>query len=191
MHFLCHVVKEAKQVLVTSEIRIVEATIITPSANIWPKLSNWSVILFLPVRLSVCVDNHISHSKRTFIILQCLRCLEYLSNINGATVSEWLRRLTRNQLGSARVGSNPARCEFFCISQYKRTLKWGLLYRFVASATWHIHRPNQFCEYAIIHRCPIHEPRTMLLKSENGMFLCMICTVWFLSASFTLNLLSK
>ena len=29
-------------------------------------------------------------------------------------MSEWLRRLTRNQLGSARVGSNPARCESFC-----------------------------------------------------------------------------
>ncbi|TKR58254.1 hypothetical protein L596_029723 [Steinernema carpocapsae] len=28
-------------------------------------------------------------------------------------MSEWLRRLTRNQLGSARVGSNPARCEQF------------------------------------------------------------------------------
>ena len=28
-----------------------------------------------------------------------------------AVMSEWLRRLTRNQLGSARVGSNPADCE--------------------------------------------------------------------------------
>ena len=26
-------------------------------------------------------------------------------------MAEWLRRLTRNQLGSARVGSNPARSE--------------------------------------------------------------------------------
>ena len=32
-----------------------------------------------------------------------------------AVLSEWLRRLTRNQLGSARVGSNPADCDdLFC-----------------------------------------------------------------------------
>ena len=30
-----------------------------------------------------------------------------------AVVAEWLRRLTRNQMGSARAGSNPAGCEFF------------------------------------------------------------------------------
>uniref|UniRef100_A0A915Q210 Uncharacterized protein n=1 Tax=Setaria digitata TaxID=48799 RepID=A0A915Q210_9BILA len=28
-----------------------------------------------------------------------------------AAVSEWLRSLIRNQMGSARVGSNPARCD--------------------------------------------------------------------------------
>ncbi|VBB31529.1 unnamed protein product [Acanthocheilonema viteae] len=28
----------------------------------------------------------------------------------SAAVSEWLRSLIRNQMGSARVGSNPARC---------------------------------------------------------------------------------
>uniref|UniRef100_A0A1I7WCP6 Transposase n=1 Tax=Heterorhabditis bacteriophora TaxID=37862 RepID=A0A1I7WCP6_HETBA len=33
-------------------------------------------------------------------------------------MSERLRRLTRNQLGSARVGSNPARCELlYCAKQ--------------------------------------------------------------------------
>ena len=31
----------------------------------------------------------------------------------SALVAEWLRRLTRNQMGSARAGSNPAGCEFF------------------------------------------------------------------------------
>ena len=29
----------------------------------------------------------------------------------SAVVAEWLRRLTRNQLGSARTGSNPVHCE--------------------------------------------------------------------------------
>ena len=35
--------------------------------------------------------------------------------INRAVVAEWLRRLTRNQLGSARAGSNPADCEFLFV----------------------------------------------------------------------------
>ncbi len=30
-----------------------------------------------------------------------------------AAVAEWLRRLTRNQMGYARAGSNPARCAIF------------------------------------------------------------------------------
>ena len=34
-------------------------------------------------------------------------------NRTAAVVAEWLRRLTRNQMGSARAGSNPADCEFF------------------------------------------------------------------------------
>ena len=29
----------------------------------------------------------------------------------AAVVAEWLRRLTRNQMGSPRAGSNPAGCE--------------------------------------------------------------------------------
>uniref|UniRef100_A0A1I7WCJ0 Integron gene cassette protein n=1 Tax=Heterorhabditis bacteriophora TaxID=37862 RepID=A0A1I7WCJ0_HETBA len=38
-----------------------------------------------------------------------------------AAMSERLRRLTRNQLGSARVGSNPARCELlYCAKQAVR-----------------------------------------------------------------------
>ena len=35
--------------------------------------------------------------------------------VQPAVVAEWLRRLTRNQLGSARVGSNPTNCEIFFI----------------------------------------------------------------------------
>ena len=30
---------------------------------------------------------------------------------NRAAMAEWLRRLTRNQMGSSRVGSNPTRSE--------------------------------------------------------------------------------
>ena len=41
----------------------------------------------------------------------------FFSSISMATVqavvAEWLRRLTRNQLGSPRAGSNPAHCVFF------------------------------------------------------------------------------
>ena len=33
-------------------------------------------------------------------------CCEHIKLVVAA-VAEWLRRLTRNQLGSARVGSNP------------------------------------------------------------------------------------
>ena len=34
-------------------------------------------------------------------------------NLYVAAVAEWLRRLTRNQLGSARVGSNPTGRDLF------------------------------------------------------------------------------
>ena len=37
--------------------------------------------------------------------IMCLNC------IYGAVVAEWLRRLTRNQMGFPRAGSNPAGCE--------------------------------------------------------------------------------
>ena len=37
-----------------------------------------------------------------------------------AVMAEWLRRLTRNQMGYSRAGSNPARSESFLIgSKYK------------------------------------------------------------------------
>ena len=42
-----------------------------------------------------------------------LRCIIYKtilgSQISSAAMAEWLRRLTRNQMGSSRVGSNPTR----------------------------------------------------------------------------------
>ena len=43
----------------------------------------------------------------------------YLLNLHlylqEAVVAEWLRRLTRNQMGYARAGSNPANCEIIFI----------------------------------------------------------------------------
>ena len=39
-----------------------------------------------------------------------------------AAMAEWLRRLTRNQMGSSRVGSNPTRSgEFFKVTRYSKT----------------------------------------------------------------------
>ena len=38
----------------------------------------------------------------------------------GAVVAEWLRRLTRNQLGSPRTGSNPVDCEGFCSGEHNK-----------------------------------------------------------------------
>ena len=39
-----------------------------------------------------------------------------------AAMAEWLRRLTRNQMGSSRVGSNPTRSgEFFKTTRYSTT----------------------------------------------------------------------
>ena len=35
-----------------------------------------------------------------------------------AVVAEWLRRLTRNQIPSGSVGSNPTDCEIFLIAKY-------------------------------------------------------------------------
>jgi hypothetical protein len=36
------------------------------------------------------------------------RLKEYIKKTNGVSLSEWLRRLIRNQLVSYRAGSNPA-----------------------------------------------------------------------------------
>ena len=39
----------------------------------------------------------------------------------GAVVAEWLRRLTRNQMGYARAGSNPAACGNFFGIEFEST----------------------------------------------------------------------
>ena len=44
-------------------------------------------------------------------------CLS-LDSQHGAVVAEWLRRLTRNQLGSARTGSNPVHCDWHDVFFY-------------------------------------------------------------------------
>ena len=38
-----------------------------------------------------------------------------------AVVAEWLRRLTRNQMGYARAGSNPAACGNFFGIEFEST----------------------------------------------------------------------
>ena len=43
------------------------------------------------------------------------RSVRLPTKVRGAVVAEWLRRLTRNQMGSPRTGSNPVGCEFFFI----------------------------------------------------------------------------
>ena len=53
----------------------------------------------------------------------CGRFLQLAFN-NVAVVAEWLRRWTRNPLGSARAGSNPADCATFF------TLKLVIVYTF-------------------------------------------------------------
>ena len=37
----------------------------------------------------------------------------HLRDESQAAMAEWLRRVIRNHLGSSRVGSNPARSEYF------------------------------------------------------------------------------
>ena len=52
-----------------------------------------------------------------------------MQNFQSAVVAEWLRRLTRNQMGYARAGSNPAACgNFFWIKfeieVYSKNYDW-------------------------------------------------------------------
>ena len=51
----------------------------------------------------------------TFYLLrsQIVSCERTQSNSSKAAVAEWLRRLTRNQLCSARTGSNPVGSDYF------------------------------------------------------------------------------
>ena len=49
-------------------------------------------------------------SKRTgFHMLKTCNVLFSVLTLLIAAMAEWLRRLTRNQMGSSRVGSNPTR----------------------------------------------------------------------------------
>ena len=48
-----------------------------------------------------------------------------------AVLAEWLRRLTRNQMGSARVGSNPANCEIFSPYELEVSLFWLIRLNFL------------------------------------------------------------
>ena len=46
-----------------------------------------------------------------------------------AAMAEWLRRLTRNQMGSSRVGSNPTRSVGLAqiLEQWQHRRKWSAL----------------------------------------------------------------
>ena len=39
-------------------------------------------------------------------------------------MAEWLRRLTRNQMGSSRVGSNPTRSEYFLLETEEASISF-------------------------------------------------------------------
>ena len=56
--------------------------------------------------VSIAINNSCAALKQMFssFILYAV--------INQAVMAEWLRRLTRNQMGSSRVGSNPTRSGF-------------------------------------------------------------------------------
>ena len=41
----------------------------------------------------------------------------------AADVAEWLRRLTRNQIPSGSVGSNPAVCDLFLLLTFRTKVK--------------------------------------------------------------------
>ena len=46
----------------------------------------------------------------TTIVSDKVRLLDFLLYVASALMAEWLRRWTRNSMGSARAGSNPAQC---------------------------------------------------------------------------------
>ena len=62
----------------------------------------------IPKRNEV-LENTMPSWRHLCIISIFLNCESY----QQAVVAEWLRRLTRNQMGIARAGSNPADCEYF------------------------------------------------------------------------------
>ena len=52
---------------------------------------------------------HISTGASSIMFLH--QKIDTPPRLSRAVVAEWLRRLTRNQLGSARTGSNPVHCD--------------------------------------------------------------------------------
>jgi hypothetical protein len=62
---------------------------------------------FLMLPVAMAYRNLIGNGK--LFLLVYVRIPKHLrAEINQDTVAEWLRRRTRNPLGSARAGSNPA-----------------------------------------------------------------------------------
>ena len=54
------------------------------------------------------------NSLQKHITVESILTLEFClggATFTNAAMAEWLRRLTRNQMGSSRVGSNPTRSE--------------------------------------------------------------------------------
>ena len=53
-------------------------------------------------------------SENLRFVLATANLVSRLQSLLKAAMAEWLRRLTRNQMGSSRVGSNPTRSgDFF------------------------------------------------------------------------------
>ena len=69
--------------------------------------------------LTSCLPSSLLRSICLLAMLQWLDTtisdiyFQFSPNVKCAVMAEWLRRLTRNQMGSSRVGSNPADCENF------------------------------------------------------------------------------
>ena len=73
-----------------------------------------------------------------------------------AVVAEWLRRWTRNPLGSARAGSNPADCACFSILNKETyfTLNLTLKYRLVSAHITNVHLYSLSMKYLpALHEC--------------------------------------
>ena len=78
------------------------------------------------VVLRGCYQNMISETISIYIIHNMCVLLPIDWNIkwikeHGVVVAEWLRRWTRNPLGSSRAGSNPADNEIFCFFAIENT----------------------------------------------------------------------
>ena len=69
--------------------------------------------------LTSCLPSSLLRSICLLAMLQWLETIisdiyfQFSPKVKCAVMAEWLRRLTRNQMGSSRVGSNPADCVNF------------------------------------------------------------------------------